>query len=140
MISRFAEVFPERAERPYHYGNQDELIPIGLTTAVILLSRQPSTASNLRMRPCMRHITNIWQPEKPSAEQSPSSDGYGYDCSKIPEKGRQAGKLDEPRNNACTVKIDVDVEGKTEKMALLFKNETLTTPQKSNPLAARLPV
>ena len=35
--------------------------------------------------------------------------------------------------NACTVKIDVDVEGKTEKWLLLFKNETHNHPTEIEP-------
>ncbi len=43
-------------------------------------------------------------------------------------------KLDESEEiNACTVKIDVDVEGKTEKWLLLFKNETHNHPTEIEP-------
>ncbi|MBE6599170.1 MAG: phosphoribosylformylglycinamidine synthase, partial [Ruminococcaceae bacterium] len=47
--------------------------------------------------------------------------------------GRLA-KLDESEEiNACTVKIDVDVDGKTEKWLLLFKNETHNHPTEIEP-------
>ncbi len=43
-------------------------------------------------------------------------------------------KLDESEEiNACTVKIDVDIEGKTEKWLLLFKNETHNHPTEIEP-------
>ena len=43
-------------------------------------------------------------------------------------------KLDESEEiNACTVKIDVDVEGKKEKWLLLFKNETHNHPTEIEP-------
>ena len=43
-------------------------------------------------------------------------------------------KIDESEEiNACTVKIDVDVEGKTEKWLLLFKNETHNHPTEIEP-------
>jgi len=43
-------------------------------------------------------------------------------------------KLDESDEiNACTVKIDVDVDGKTEKWLLLFKNETHNHPTEIEP-------
>ena len=43
-------------------------------------------------------------------------------------------KLDESEEiNACTVKIDVNVEGKTEKWLLLFKNETHNHPTEIEP-------
>ena len=43
-------------------------------------------------------------------------------------------KLDESEEiNACTVKIDVDVDGETEKWFLLFKNETHNHPTEIEP-------
>ena len=43
-------------------------------------------------------------------------------------------KLDESEEiNACTVKIDVEVDGKTEKWLLLFKNETHNHPTEIEP-------
>lgn len=43
-------------------------------------------------------------------------------------------KLDESEEiNACTVKIDVDVDGRTEKWLLLFKNETHNHPTEIEP-------
>ncbi len=43
-------------------------------------------------------------------------------------------KLDESEEiNACTVKVDVDVEGKTEKWLFLFKNETHNHPTEIEP-------
>ncbi len=46
----------------------------------------------------------------------------------------QLDKLDESEEiNACTVKIDVDVDGKTEKWLLLFKNETHNHPTEIEP-------
>ncbi|MBQ4145642.1 MAG: phosphoribosylformylglycinamidine synthase, partial [Clostridia bacterium] len=49
-------------------------------------------------------------------------------------KNGQLDKLDESEEiNACTVKIDVDVEGKTEKWLLLFKNETHNHPTEIEP-------
>ena len=50
---------------------------------------------------------------------------------------RKSGKLDKldesEEINACTVKIDVDVEGETEKWLLLFKNETHNHPTEIEP-------
>lgn len=46
----------------------------------------------------------------------------------------QLQKLDESEEiNACTVKIDVEAEGKTEKWLLLFKNETHNHPTEIEP-------
>lgn len=43
-------------------------------------------------------------------------------------------RLDESEEiNACTVKIDVDIEGKSEKWLLLFKNETHNHPTEIEP-------
>ncbi|MBP3306084.1 MAG: phosphoribosylformylglycinamidine synthase, partial [Anaerotignum sp.] len=50
---------------------------------------------------------------------------------------KQEGKLDKMDEseeiNACTVKIDVDVEGETQKWLLLFKNETHNHPTEIEP-------
>lgn len=50
---------------------------------------------------------------------------------------RKSGKLDKldesEEINACTVKIDVDVEGETEQWLLLFKNETHNHPTEIEP-------
>lgn len=50
---------------------------------------------------------------------------------------RQAGKLDKldesEEINACTVKIDIEVDGKPEKWLLLFKNETHNHPTEIEP-------
>ncbi len=49
-------------------------------------------------------------------------------------KNGQLDNLDESEEiNACTVKIDVDVEGETEKWLLLFKNETHNHPTEIEP-------
>ncbi len=49
-------------------------------------------------------------------------------------KNGQLDKLDESEEiNACTVKIDVDVEGETEQWLLLFKNETHNHPTEIEP-------
>ena len=49
-------------------------------------------------------------------------------------KNGKLDKLDESEEiNACTVKIDVDVDGKTEKWLLLFKNETHNHPTEIEP-------
>ena len=46
----------------------------------------------------------------------------GTIVAKFLKKEGKLDKLDESEEiNACTVKIDVDVEGKTEKWLLLFK-------------------
>ena len=43
-------------------------------------------------------------------------------------------KLDESEEiNACTVKIDVEADGKSEKWLLLFKNETHNHPTEIEP-------
>ncbi|MBQ3058467.1 MAG: phosphoribosylformylglycinamidine synthase [Clostridia bacterium] len=50
------------------------------------------------------------------------------------KKDGKLEKLDESEEiNACTVKIDVEVEGKTEKWLLLFKNETHNHPTEIEP-------
>ncbi len=50
------------------------------------------------------------------------------------KKDGKLDKLDESEEiNACTVKIDVEVEGKTEKWLLLFKNETHNHPTEIEP-------
>ena len=50
------------------------------------------------------------------------------------KKDGKLDKLDESEEiNACTVKIDVDVEGVTEKWLLLFKNETHNHPTEIEP-------
>ena len=50
---------------------------------------------------------------------------------------KQAGKLEKldesDEINACTVKIDVNIDGKTEKWLLLFKNETHNHPTEIEP-------
>ena len=49
-------------------------------------------------------------------------------------KNGQLDRLDESEEiNACTVKIDVEVEGKTEQWLLLFKNETHNHPTEIEP-------
>ena len=49
-------------------------------------------------------------------------------------KDGKLSKLDESEEiNACTVIIDVDIEGKTEKWLLLFKNETHNHPTEIEP-------
>ena len=49
-------------------------------------------------------------------------------------KNGMLDKLDESEEiNACTVKMDVDVDGKTEKWLLLFKNETHNHPTEIEP-------
>ena len=50
------------------------------------------------------------------------------------KKQGKLDKLDESEEiNACTVKMDVDVDGKTEKWLLLFKNETHNHPTEIEP-------
>ncbi len=50
------------------------------------------------------------------------------------KKGGKLDKLDESEEiNACTVKIDVEVDGVTEKWLLLFKNETHNHPTEIEP-------
>ncbi len=50
------------------------------------------------------------------------------------KKNGKMDKLDESEEiNACTVKIDVDVDGETEKWLLLFKNETHNHPTEIEP-------
>lgn len=50
---------------------------------------------------------------------------------------RKQGKLDDleisDEINACSVEIDVDVDGKTEKWLLMFKNETHNHPTEIEP-------
>ncbi len=50
---------------------------------------------------------------------------------------RKAGKLDDmevsEENNACSIYVDVDVDGKTEKWLLMFKNETHNHPTEIEP-------
>ncbi|MBQ4160953.1 MAG: phosphoribosylformylglycinamidine synthase [Clostridia bacterium] len=49
-------------------------------------------------------------------------------------KNGKLDRLDESEEiNACTVKIDVDIEGKTEEWLLLFKNETHNHPTEIEP-------
>ncbi len=55
-------------------------------------------------------------------------------ATKYLKKNGKLEKLDESEEiNACTVKIDVNVEGKTEKWLLLFKNETHNHPTEIEP-------
>ena len=50
------------------------------------------------------------------------------------KKDGKLDKLDESEEiNACTVKIDVEIDGKTEKWLLLFKNETHNHPTEIEP-------
>ena len=59
----------------------------------------------------------------------------GTIVAKFLKKEGKLDKLDESEEiNACTVKIDVDVEGKTEKWLLLFKNETHNHPTEIEPI------
>ena len=54
-------------------------------------------------------------------------------CKYLKKTGK-LDKLDESEEiNACTVKIDVEVDGKTEKWLLLFKNETHNHPTEIEP-------
>ena len=54
-------------------------------------------------------------------------------CRALKADGRLP-KLDESEEiNACTVKVDVEIEGKTEKWLLLFKNETHNHPTEIEP-------
>nr|WP_304509346.1 phosphoribosylformylglycinamidine synthase [Anaerotignum sp.] len=58
----------------------------------------------------------------------------GTIVAKFLKKQGKLSKLDESEEiNACTVKIDVNVEGKTEKWLLLFKNETHNHPTEIEP-------
>ena len=58
----------------------------------------------------------------------------GTIAAKLLKKEGKLDKLDESEEiNACTVKMDVDVEGKTEKWLLLFKNETHNHPTEIEP-------
>ena len=51
------------------------------------------------------------------------------------KKEGKLDKLDESEEiNACTVKIDVEIDGKTEKWLLLFKNETHNHPTEIEPV------
>ena len=55
-------------------------------------------------------------------------------AAKVLKKQGLLSKLDESEEiNACTVKIDVEIEGKTEKWLLLFKNETHNHPTEIEP-------
>ncbi|MCQ2798820.1 MAG: phosphoribosylformylglycinamidine synthase [Bacilli bacterium] len=55
-------------------------------------------------------------------------------AAKVLKKRGQLQKLDESEEiNACTVKIDVTVDGKVEKWLLLFKNETHNHPTEIEP-------
>ena len=54
-------------------------------------------------------------------------------CTHLKKEGK-LDKLDESEEiNACTVKINVDVDGKTEPWLLLFKNETHNHPTEIEP-------
>ncbi len=58
----------------------------------------------------------------------------GTIAAKVLKKRGMLDKLDASEEiNACTVKIDVNVEGKTEKWLLLFKNETHNHPTEIEP-------
>ncbi len=58
----------------------------------------------------------------------------GTIAAKCLKKSGKLDKLDESEEiNACTVKIDVDVNGTTEKWLLLFKNETHNHPTEIEP-------
>ena len=55
-------------------------------------------------------------------------------AAKYLKKTGKLAKLDESEEiNACTVKIDVDVDGETQKWLLLFKNETHNHPTEIEP-------
>ncbi len=51
----------------------------------------------------------------------------------LKQKGELDGLDESEEINACTVKIDVEVDGKTEKWLLLFKNETHNHPTEIEP-------
>ncbi len=58
----------------------------------------------------------------------------GTIAAKCLKKCGKLDKLDESEEiNACTVKIDVEIDGKTEKWLLLFKNETHNHPTEIEP-------
>ncbi|MBQ2931922.1 MAG: phosphoribosylformylglycinamidine synthase [Clostridia bacterium] len=58
----------------------------------------------------------------------------GTIAAKCLKKNGKLQKLDESEEiNACTVKIDVEIEGKNEKWLLLFKNETHNHPTEIEP-------
>ncbi len=58
----------------------------------------------------------------------------GTIAAKYLKKNGMLAKLDESEEiNACTVKIDVEIGGKTEKWLLLFKNETHNHPTEIEP-------
>ena len=58
----------------------------------------------------------------------------GTIAAKVLKKAGKLGKLDESEEiNACTVKVDVNVEGEMQKWLLLFKNETHNHPTEIEP-------
>ncbi|MBQ7160665.1 MAG: phosphoribosylformylglycinamidine synthase, partial [Clostridia bacterium] len=58
----------------------------------------------------------------------------GTIAAKVLKKAGKLNKLDESEEiNACTVKVDVNVDGKPEKWLLLFKNETHNHPTEIEP-------
>ena len=57
-----------------------------------------------------------------------------HDAYDVPLKTTDNNKLDESEEiNACTVKIQVELDGKTEPWLLLFKNETHNHPTENEP-------
>ncbi|MBQ3100120.1 MAG: phosphoribosylformylglycinamidine synthase, partial [Clostridia bacterium] len=58
----------------------------------------------------------------------------GTIAAKVLKKAGKLGKLDESEEiNACTVKVDVNVDGEMQKWLLLFKNETHNHPTEIEP-------
>lgn len=60
--------------------------------------------------------------------------GFSYRFDKIFQKNGKLKKLDESEEiNACSVKINIEVDGKIENWILLFKNETHNHPTEIEP-------
>lgn len=74
--------------------------------------------------------------DKPVTLMDLATIGAGY----LKHKGMLTDLDESPEVNACSVKIDVDIDGKPEPWLLMFKTKPTTIPRKSNLSAVPPPV
>ena len=100
-----------------------ELTAIGVDDSFI----KPALEADLRQLDAIRH--ELGRDHKPLCLMELATIGARY----LKYKGVLDNQEQSEENNACSIVIDVDVDGKTEKWLLQFKNETHNHPTEIEP-------